>query len=90
MVEASQLKPSALSSRSIVTHSLSRLSCLCLQLYPDGDNSLYRERMHLHQVIEDLFVSCFRIEDEEDEKYSELPLNKMVKGGKKILGVTDE
>ena len=46
--------------------------------------------MHLHQVIEDLFVSCFRIEDEEDEKYSEMPLNKMVKGGKKILGVTDE
>lgn len=56
-------------------------------MYPDGDHSLYRERTHLHQVIEELFVGCFRIEDEEDEKYSDLPLNKVVKGGKKIFGV---
>jgi hypothetical protein len=60
------------------------------QLYPDGDHSLWRERMHFHQVMEDLFAGCFKYEDDEDERFADIPLNKVIKGGKRILGGTDD
>ena len=34
-------------------------SCVNMQIYPDGDHSLYRERLHFHHVMEDFFGSCF-------------------------------
>jgi len=80
-----------------IQHSMLLIKCLTdkgvpfrLQIYPDGDHSLYRERVHFHHVMEDFFASCFKIEDDEDERLAELPLTKVLKGSKRILGGGDD
>lgn len=54
-------------------------------MYPDGEHSLYRERYHLHQVMEELFAACFKVEDDEDDRLGDMPLTKVLKGGKRII-----
>jgi len=61
-----------------------------IQIYPDGDHSLYEERFHLHRAMEEFFAACFQVEDDEDIKFVDLPLTKVIKGGKRIIGASDD
>lgn len=58
---------------------------LCCQLYPDGDHHLTDDRIHLYKTMEDFFAKCFQLEDEEDQESLELPITKVIKGGKRII-----
>ncbi|XP_015786539.1 inactive dipeptidyl peptidase 10 [Tetranychus urticae] len=56
-----------------------------VQLYPDGEHSLYDEQFHLYKTMEDFFARCFQSRDDQDEEEMELPITKVIKGGKKII-----
>ncbi|XP_074599103.1 inactive dipeptidyl peptidase 10-like [Brevipalpus obovatus] len=56
-----------------------------VQLYPDADHSLFEERLHLYRTMEDFFARCFKSRDEQDEEEMDLPITRVIKGGKKII-----
>lgn len=61
---------------------------ICLsstQLYPDAEHSLFDEQLHLYRTMEDFFARCFKSRDEQDEDEMELPITRVIKGGKKII-----
>jgi acetyl esterase/lipase len=56
-----------------------------LQLYPDGDHSLLDEQLHLYKTMEEFFAKCFQLEDEQNEDIIELPITRVIKGGRRII-----
>ena len=59
-----------------------------LQLYPDGDHSLLEEQVHLYKTMEEFFAKCFQL-TEDNEDIIELPITRVIKGGRRIITADD-
>jgi hypothetical protein len=58
-----------------------------LQIYPGADHSFADDKLHFAKTMEDFFSKCFQLEDEESQ--IELPITKVIKGGKRIISGED-